>query len=132
MPKPSPDLPAGLDDRPPAYTVRMHGVSIGFSSLSEADAASRVARGDFRAGLGFELVQPIFRLYAEAMPRGASEPNDRAKLQRFQRARQALALELVSPAGRVLETESILILDYDDGRELEASISDPKFWENQS
>ncbi len=132
MPNEPATLTADVAKRPPAYTVRMHGVSIGFSSLTDADPATRIARGDFRAGLGFELVQPIFRLYAEAMPRGAPEPSDRAKLQRFESARSALALELVSPTGRVLETDAILILDYDDGPELEVTISDPKFWEKRA
>ena len=101
------------------YTLRLRGVIVGRSDLEDADPsrdrARGIARGRFRPSIGYDLVQPIFQLYAEAVPTPGGAVADDAKLERFTRARDALGLELVDATGRAAGTRSILVLDYGDG-----------------
>lgn len=120
-----------------SFTVRLLTVIVGRTELERADPATRVASGQFRPGLGYELIQPIFRLWAEAVPIGSSNPPDAAKLERYRRARDQLGLSLVDETGRVLETSAIHIIDYsiETGRreyEIELCVSDSAFWASRS
>ena len=50
------------------YTLRLQGVEIGTSDLAQFDRHPGVAYGGFRPGAGYELVQDVFRLFADAAP----------------------------------------------------------------
>jgi hypothetical protein len=115
------------------HTVKMHGVIIGHSELEGQDAVERRAWGHFRPGLGYELVQPIFRLFSEAVPMPGGEPRDREKLERYHAARDRLGLVLVDATGRQLDATAIHIADYTHERgkealELQVLIGDDDFW----
>ena len=116
-----------------SYTLKMRGVIVGRSSLERADASTRVATGAFRPGLGYDLVQPVFRLYAEAVPDPGAPPVDDEKLRRFRAAVARLGLELFDREGRRVETSSIHVFDYVAERgsaalELEVVTDDAAFW----
>lgn len=114
------------------HTVRLHGVIVGHSDLEHLEPELGRARGVFRPGLGYELVQPVFRIYAHAVPFGGKEKDELA-LARYFKARDALALELVDPTGRVVRTTAIHIEDYtiESGELpiiLDVLISDEAYW----
>ena len=112
------------------HTVKLHGVIVGHSDLESADESLGRAWGTFRPGLGYELVQPVFRLFSEAVPMPGGEPRDKEKLARYHAARDTLGLELVDAQGNRIATSAIHIADYSDrGKfELEVLISDEKYW----
>ena len=104
------------------YTVRLQGLTVGHSELEQLDRARRLARGPFRPGLGYELVEPIFQL-------GAGERGDDAgQAERYERARAALALELVDATGHRLATQAIHVRDEGGALVLEVELDDPEFW----
>jgi hypothetical protein len=114
------------------HTVRLKGVTVGHSELEHADPGVGRAWGSFRPGMGYELVQPIFQLYAEAVPRDG-RARDASKLARYHSARDALGLELVDAAGQPIRTTAIHIADYSNGAgqqtiELDVLISDDGYW----
>jgi hypothetical protein len=113
--------------------VKLRGVIVGHSELEERDESVRRAWGRFRPGLGYELVQPIFRLFSEAVPMPGGEPRDQNKLARYYAARDKLDLELVDASGKRILTTAIHIADYtlqrgDEALELEVLISDEDYW----
>jgi hypothetical protein len=114
------------------HTVRLKGVIVGHSELEHVEPSTGRAWGSFRPGLGYELVQPVFALFAEAAPQeGASRDN--TKLERYYAARDALDLKLEDASGRPIRTTTIHIADYDGGRksnapELDVLISDDDYW----
>jgi hypothetical protein len=113
--------------------VKLHGVIVGHSELEERDEPARRAWGRFRPGLGYELVQPIFRLFSEAVPMRGGEPRDQEKLARYHTARDKLGLELVDAEGKRIATAAIHIADYSEKQgkeaiELEVLVSDDGFW----
>ncbi len=111
------------------HTVKLNGVIVGHSELEQRDATSRHAWGQFRPGLGYELVQPIFKLFAEAVPMPGGEPRDEDKLARYHAARDKLGLELVDASGRTIGTSAIHIADYgEQSRELDVLVSEDEFW----
>ena len=110
------------------HTVKLHGVIVGHSDLEMADATLGRAWGTFRPGLGYELVQPIFKLYAEAVPMRGGEPRDQEKLARYHAARARLGLTLVDANGNLIATSAIHIADYADGLELDVLIRDEDYW----
>ena len=117
------------------HTVKLHGIVVGHSELEERDESLGRAWGRFRPGLGYELVQPIFRLFSEAVPMPGGEPRDQDKLERYHSARDKLGLELVDASGRSIPTSTIHIADYTEERgreaiELDVLINDTEFWEN--
>jgi hypothetical protein len=116
------------------HTVRLHGIIVGHSELENVEPGTGRAWGSFRPGLGYELVQPVFRLFAQAVPRG-DEPaaKDDELLERYYKARDALRLELQDGDGRVIRTSAIHIADYtvEEGGsalELDVLISDDAYW----
>src|SRR5438045_2750138 len=118
------------------HTVLLHGVIVGHSDLVNADAGSGRAWGQFRPGLGYELVQPIFRLFAQAVPRDGTD-RDQAKLERYYAARDALKLVLEIEDRVPVSTSSIHIADYsvEEGPsaiELDVLIRDDGYWERRA
>jgi hypothetical protein len=114
------------------HTVRLHGVIVGHSELEHIDINAGRAWGAFRPGLGYELVQPIFRLFAQAVPRDRSQKDD-ALLARYHKSRDALALELQDAEGNMIPTSAVHIADYteEDGPaalELDVLIKDEAYW----
>lgn len=117
------------------HTVKLKDVDIGYSELEDADPALGRARGRFRPGVGYDLVQPVFRLFAEAVPAPGADVADAEKLARYHRSRDALGLTLEDDAGRAIQTTAIHIADYSDrtggGIELEVLISDAEYWRSR-
>ncbi|MFI5228592.1 MAG: hypothetical protein ACHQWU_05960 [Gemmatimonadales bacterium] len=114
------------------HTVRLHGVIVGHSDLEHAQPDVGRAWGAFRPGLGYELVQPVFRLFAHAEPRDGS-PRDAGLLARYHKSRDALGLSLEDASGRVIPTSAIHIADYtiEEGPtaiELDVLSSDEDYW----
>ena len=66
------------------YTLRLKDITIGWCDLEARDPSTRIARGDFRPGLGYELVEPIFVL----RPTDAIGPDALERESRYRRARQ--------------------------------------------
>ena len=118
------------------HTLKLHGVVVGWSDLERIEPDVGRARGRFRPGIGYELVQPVFRLFAEAVPRAANAARDEAKLARYYKSRDALQLELVDAAGALIPTSAIHIADYtSDGTgdcELDVLIADAGYWERRT
>jgi hypothetical protein len=115
------------------HTVTLQGVIVGHSELEQRDAMTGRAWGRFRPGLGYELVQPVFRLFTEAVPMPGGEPRDEEKLARYHAARDKLGLVLVDATGRTIGASMIHIADYravkgKDELELEVLVSDEDFW----
>lgn len=118
------------------HTVLLHGVAVGYSDLEEIEPALGRARGKFRPGAGYDLVQPVFRLFAEAVPAPGADVADQEKLDRYHRSRDALGLSLEDDAGRTVRTTAIHISDYSDRQggsiELEVLISDRAYWQRRA
>ena len=117
--------------------VRLAGVVIGYSELEQAWPGEGRARGAFRPGIGYELVEPVFRLYTEAVPTPDGRVTDDTKLERYHSSRDALGLTLEEPDGTVVRTSGIHIADYTRGggdgeRHLEVLISDDGYWERRA
>src|SRR5436190_23940238 len=93
------------------HTVRLHGVIVGHSELENVEPELRRAWGAFRPGLGYELVQPVFRLFSQAVSRDG-EQRDPPLLERYYKARDALRLELQNDAGQTIQASAIHIADY--------------------
>lgn len=115
------------------HTVKLQNVIIGYSDLEQRDESIGRAWGRFRPGVGYDLVQPVFRLFTEAVPLPGGEPMDEDKLERYHAARDQLGLELVDEAGRSIPTSAIHISDYRERRgaealELEVLVNDAEFW----
>ena len=113
------------------HVVRLHTVVIGYSELEHAEPELGRAWGVFRPGLGYELVQPVFALFREAVPMKGGEAMDEIKLARYHAAREKLGLELLDDTGRVIETSAIHIADYAPARELEVLIRDQLYWQGR-
>jgi hypothetical protein len=116
-----------------SYVVKMRGVIVGRSALERVNFPERTAVGHLRPGIGYDLVQPVFRLYAEAVPDPGAPPRDDEKLDRYRAALERLGLELFSKEGRRIDTSSIHISDYVAERgsqalELEVVTEDAAFW----
>jgi hypothetical protein len=117
------------------HTVKLKTVVVGWSDLEDADPFAGKARGRFRPGVGYDLVQPIFNLYAEAVPVPGAEVQDQAKLDRYLKSREALGLSLEDENGRAVRTSAIHIEDYSGRRggiEVEVLISDREYWKRRT
>ena len=115
------------------HTLKLNGIIVGHSDLEEVDAVDRRVWGHFRPGLGYELVQPVFRLFSEATPMPGGEPRDQIKLARYIAARDKLPLQLVDDRGAAIETAAIHIADYTEERgpealSLDVLITDEGYW----
>jgi hypothetical protein len=118
------------------HTLKLHGVVVGWSDLERIEPDVGRARGRFRPGIGYDLVQPVFRLFAEAVPRAESGTRDEVKLARYYKSRDSLALELVDASGERIPTSAIHIADYTgDGSsdcELDVLIADADYWSRRT
>lgn len=118
------------------HTVKLHGVAVGYSDLEDIDPALGRARGRFRPGIGYDLVQPVFQLFAQAVPSPGGAVVDAEKLERYHQSRDALGLSLEDDAGRPIRTSAIHIVDYGDQRggtiQLEVLIPDRKYWSTRA
>lgn len=118
------------------HTLKLHGVVVGWSDLEQIEPDLGRARGRFRPGVGYELVQPVFRLFSEAVPRDEPGRRDEAKLARYYKSRDALQLELVDAQGVRIPTTTIHIADYRSNGtgdcELDVLIADVHYWERRS
>lgn len=118
------------------HTVKLHGIVVGYSDLEHVDPVLGVARGRFRPGVGYDLVQPIFRLFTEAVPEAGGPVTDDEKLARYHKSRDALSLLLEDDTGRPVSTTAIHISDYshqpEGSMEVEVLISDRTYWTRRS
>lgn len=96
------------------------GVIAGRSRLEQRDPVSRTARGAFRPGLGYELIEPIFALAH------APEAGQRA---RFAAARDTLAIELWLGDASFEVDEVAIDPGSGDGLTLSIRIRDDAFWQ---
>jgi len=109
-----------------SFVLKMSGVIVGRSELERRDAQRRVASGAFRPGLGYELVEPVFALYASA--------SDADGLARYRKARDALQLQLTAASGvpvsvRDLHIRRDVVLSANDPTlVLEVQSDDPSLW----
>lgn len=116
--------------------MKLQSIVVGWSDLERADPLAGTARGLFRPGVGYDLVQPVFNLYAEAVPAPGAEVRDQDKLDRYLKSRDALGLSLEDDSGRVVRTSAIHIADYSakrgGGIEVEVLISDREYWSRRA
>ena len=117
------------------HTIRLQSVVVGYSELENIEPELGRAWGAFRPALGYELVQPVFRLFAQAVPRDGS-PKNSELLARYYAARDALHLRLEDPDGRLIRTSAIHIADYtvEEGSaalEVDVLISEDRYWEQR-
>ena len=115
------------------YTLKLQNVIVGWSDLEQRDPSLRRAWGRFRPGVGYELVQPVFHLFTEAVPLPGGEPMDEEKLERYHAARDKLGLVLEDASGRAIATSAIHIADHtarngEAALELEVLVRDERFW----
>lgn len=108
------------------YTLKLRDIVIGWSELGARDSDARTAAGDFRPGLGYELVEPIFVL----RPSNPDTPGADEQAQRYRRARDTLQLSLHTDDGALVDTSRIDIRPAPSGNGLimEVAIVDPGFW----
>jgi hypothetical protein len=117
------------------HTIRLQSVIVGHSELENIEPEVGRAWGAFRPGLGYELVQPVFRLFAQALPRDGS-PKNAEMLERYYSARDALGLRLEDANGRLIRTSAIHIVDYtvEEGSgaiALDVLISEDRYWQQR-
>jgi hypothetical protein len=117
------------------HTLKLHGIIVGHSDLEHVEPGVGRAWGAFRPGLGYDLVQPVFRLFAQAVPREEGARDD-ALLARYYKARDALNLELVDGNGARIRTSAIHIADYSieagpAAIELDVLIHDDAYWQRR-
>ena len=116
------------------HTVKLRDVIVGHSELECADYPAGRAWGTFRPGFGYDLVQPVFRLFTKAVPMLGGEPFDEITLERYYAARDKLGLSLVDAQGEVISTAAIHIADYIEEKgiiQVEALINDAEYWERR-
>jgi len=118
------------------HTVRLHNVVIGYTELEHAEPELGRARGRFRPGVGYDLVQPVFALYTTAVPAPGGEVRDQEALDRYHRSRDKLGLSLEDADGRQVRTSAIHIADYSGVRngtiEIEVLITDRDYWKRRA
>jgi hypothetical protein len=88
------------------YTLRLREIVIGWSTLDERERSTREARGEFRPGLGWDLVEPIFVL----RPEDPTAPGATDMATRYRRARDTLQLSLHAEDGSLVDTATIDII----------------------
>jgi hypothetical protein len=117
------------------HTIRLQSVIVGHSELENIEPELGRAWGAFRPGLGYELIQPVFRLFAQAVPRDGS-PKNAEQLDRYYAARDALQLRLEDANGQLIRTSAIHIADYtvEEGSgalEVDVLISEDRYWQQR-
>jgi hypothetical protein len=114
------------------YTVKLHGLAVGRSTLERLDPENGFVRGAFQPASGYQLVQDVFGLYTAAVPDTPGGVADAEKLARYYKARDALRLTLVDEHDQPVAGTTIHIYPSGDKKsdafELEVHVSDPAFW----
>jgi hypothetical protein len=111
-----------------SYLLRLNSVLLGTSPLADLDRCGGIAYGPFAPTEAYDLVRPVFRLFAAAnrLPEGAARTEARA---RYYAARDALGLTLTTESGDTVETRWVHIRDLADGDatdlELQAALVPP-------
>jgi len=98
-----------------SFTLKMSNVIVGRSELESRDAAGRIARGAFRPGLGYDLVQPVFALFEQA----SGDPSGLAK---YRKAREALRLHLADSSGATIAVRELHIRRAGDGESSDSGL----------
>jgi hypothetical protein len=119
------------------HTLKLHGIIVGHSELEHVERGTGRAWGAFRPGLGYDLVQPVFRLFAQALEPDGSGEQDESKLDRYYKARDALSLALTDASGNQIPTSVIHIADFtvEDGPsaiQLDVMIADESYWKQRA
>jgi hypothetical protein len=119
------------------HVVRLAGVVVGYSDLEEAWPQEGRAQGLFRPGVGYQLVEPVFLLFREAVPARGGGIADVDKLERYHQSRDALGLTLEDVDGTPVRATAIHVADYAtardaDDRHLEVLISDDGYWRRRA
>jgi hypothetical protein len=107
-----------------SFVLKLKDVLVGRSDLASRDREAGLARGVFRPGLGWALIEPIFSI----VPPGNG---DERTNERFRRARDTLALALYTSAGQLLETSRIDIQrdpTSSTGLRVDVSLVDDTLW----
>ena len=110
-----------------SFTLTMSGVIVGRSDLERRDEATRVVRGAFRPGLGYDLTQPIFALFT-------ARDGDPDALARYRKARNALKLQLTDSTGAPVRVKELHVRPDPEapaGKNalmLEVETDDPAIW----
>ena len=116
------------------HTVKLRDVIIGHSELEQADVPAGRVWGTFRPGFGYDLVQPVFRLFTKAVPMLGGEAFDEITLEKYYAARDKLGLSLVDANGELIPVSAIHIADYLEEKgiiQLEVLIKDADYWERR-
>jgi hypothetical protein len=97
------------------YVLKLNEIIVGRAELVPSPGDLREARGPFRPAIGYELLEPIFALYAagERERREGRDGDD--ALQRFRSAMAALSLHLLDRGGRERPMRDVVIVPADDG-----------------
>ena len=109
------------------YTLKLRDVVIGWSDLERRDLGTGIARGDFRPGLGWDLVEPIFVL----RPTDPTAPDAADREHRYRRARDTLSLSLHAGDGTMVDTARIDVMRDEASATdlaLEVVVVDQAFW----
>ncbi len=109
------------------FVLKLRDVIVGRSDLATRDRTLHIARGVFRPGVGWELVEPIFTL----LPVEAGDEHSDEQRDRYRRARDTLALALYTAAGALVESSRIDIQrdgSSPSGLVLEIKVVDDAFW----
>ena len=85
------------------HTVKLKDVIVGHSDLEFADEPAGRAWGAFRPGFGYDLVQPVFRLFTKAVPMLGGEAFDEITLEKYYAARDELGYRYTIPVRRGFE-----------------------------
>jgi|SRR5579862_1272821 len=114
------------------FTVRADTLDIGWSLLEGRDDGMGVATGVFHPGPDYPRIQPVFRLFADAV--GAAEREScEPDLAAFFQARSRLALSVHRTDGQLIRSSSVHIYDFtvevdEEALELEVIVADPDAW----
>ncbi len=112
------------------YTLRMKGVIVGRSDLERRDAGAHMAGGAFRAGGGWELMEPVFELDDAARAAGPDSAEGRLLAERFARASASLGFELEARSGARFAARDVRIRTSATGdRTIELRVDEPAFWD---
>lgn len=110
------------------YQLRLKTVVLGTSPLADLDRCGGIAYGPFTPTEPYDLVRPIFQLFASAdrLPEAAARAE---ALARCYAARDALGLILTAEGGEAVATRWVHIRDLPDGDvtdlELQAALVPP-------
>ncbi len=95
------------------YRLKLGSTVLGTSHLEERDPCMGVAWGHFAPTAEYEIVRPVFRLFAAAEELPASAAREEA-LARYYRARDAMPFTIADEHGSGLPCGSVHVHDLSD------------------